>query len=102
MSSIKDYKKLKDFAVMMNICFVCCSGIVMADPKIDKAGNTILALCRNLGYWLCIIMCTLEVLRNLMQGDTRGIARIISKYAMGFGTLYFLPWLFDLIKSIFN
>lgn len=74
-----------------------------ADPmgKIDVAGNTILGIVRRIGYWCCILGCIMDIVKALMQGDTRSIGKIMMKYALAFGALYIFPWILDLIKSIF-
>jgi len=74
-----------------------------ADPlaKIDTAGSTILGIVRRIGYWCCILGCIIDIIKALMQGDTKSIAKIIMKYALAFGALYIFPWILDLIKSIF-
>lgn len=74
-----------------------------ADPlgKIDTAGNTILGIVRRIGYWCCIIGCIIDIIKALMNGDTKSIAKIMMKYALAFGALYIFPWILDLIKSIF-
>lgn len=74
------------------------------DPlsKVDKAGNTILGIVRRIGYWCCIIGCVIDVIKALMQGDTKSIAKIMMKYALAFGALYIFPWILDLIKGIFQ
>jgi hypothetical protein len=70
--------------------------------NIDAAGQKVLGVCRNVGYWVCLIMATIEIIKALMQGNTKSITPIITKYAVGYGALFFLPWIFDLIKSIFS
>lgn len=70
--------------------------------KIDKAGMTILNIVRTFGYWICIIMCIIEIIKSLMQGDTKSVGKIIAKYVIGFGSFFFLPWFFDVIKDIFK
>lgn len=70
--------------------------------KINKAGGNLLGVVRTFGYWVCLIMCVLEIIRTLMQGDTKSIGKIIVKYCIGFGSFYFLPWIFDLIKESFS
>jgi len=69
--------------------------------KIDKAGGTILQVARKIGYWVCIVGCIIDVLKALMQGDTKSIAKIMMKYALAFSSLYIFPWVLDLIKNIF-
>lgn len=73
----------------------------MSVAKIDKAGSTILGICRTIGYWACLISCICEIIKSLMQGDTKSIAKIMMKYALAFAALYFFPWLLDIIKDIF-
>lgn len=69
--------------------------------KIDKAGNTILGIVRKIGYWICIVGCIIDIIKSLMQGDTKSIAKIMMKYALAFAALYIFPWMLDLIKEIF-
>lgn len=76
--------------------------VVYANPSIDKAGGILLGLVQNFGYWVCLIMCAVEVIRTLMQGDTKSIGKVVAKYVTGFATFYFLPWLFDIIKTCFK
>lgn len=68
---------------------------------IDKAGNEILSLIRKVGYWVGIILCSKDVIKHCMRGHLESIGTIVAMYGMGFGVLYFLPWLFDLIKGLF-
>jgi hypothetical protein len=103
----KEVRKNKRFETMSAFVIgsLMYSEKVLAAPsntvKITEAGNTILDICREIGYWACLIMCILEIIKSLLQGDTKGISKIIAKYLLGFGALYLMPWLFDLIKSIF-
>ena len=68
---------------------------------IDAAGQKILDLIRRVGYWIAIILCSKDVLKHCMRGHVESIGSVIAMYGLSFGVLYFLPWLFDLIKSIF-
>ncbi|WP_051350722.1 hypothetical protein [Caloramator sp. ALD01] len=70
--------------------------------KVDKAGITILTIIRRVGYWACIILALMDIVKNLMEGDTKSIWETIAKYTVAFTTLYLLPWLFDLIAAIFK
>ena len=101
--NILNNKNLKKVMVVAMGSLMYCQNVLAATNtgKIDVAGIAILGICRQIGYWACIIMCCIEIIRSLMQGDTKGISKIISKYVLGFGALYLMPWIFDLIKSIF-
>ena len=117
-SNIKEYiankinnnsRLKKMFTFVAGSLLYCKSIAVNAAPKatdaiskIDTAGVTMLSLVRTIGYWICIIMCVVEILRALMQGDTKSIGKIIIKYILAFAAFYFLPWLFDIIKGVFS
>lgn len=77
--------------------FALTSGV----QAIDAAGQKILDLIRRVGYWIAIILCSKDVLKHCMRGHVESIGSVIAMYGLSFGVLYFLPWLFDLIKSIF-
>jgi len=99
----KNLKKITIFALAgLMYAEKALAATVDASKKINTAGSTIFEICRNIGYWACLIMCIIEIIRSLMQGDTKGISKIISKYVVGFGALYIVPWIFDLIKGIFS
>ena len=99
-------KKLKAMAT-----FVIANGLMIQKAfaettdvlnKIDVAGSTFLNIIQGFGYWACLIMCAIEIIRSLMQGDTKSIGKSVFKYILGFATFYFLPWLFNIIKAIFQ
>lgn len=76
--------------------------VLAADTSaIDKAGKEILNLIRKVGYWVGIILCAKDVIKQCMRGQTESVGTIVAMYGMSFGVLYFLPWLFDLIKGLF-
>ena len=68
---------------------------------IDAAGAKILELIRRVGYWVGIILCSKDVIKHVSRGHMEDIGGLVALYGLGYGILYFLPWLFDLIKSIF-
>lgn len=83
------------------------SSVVFADTsqaiaKIDKGGFMILGLFQTLGYWACIIICIMEILKTIMNGTNKDIGKIVLKYVGIFATLYFMPWAFDVIKEIMS
>lgn len=70
--------------------------------SLDKVGFTMLTIIRSFGYWVLLGMCLVEIIKSLMSGDQKGIGKIIVKYLLGFGALYFMPFLFDTVKEAFN
>lgn len=105
---LKDKKLLKKTVFLMGSLMFMQKNIYAATNTdvavngINKAGGTLLTLVQSFGYWGCILCCALEVLKDLMAQNTRDIGKTIGKYAVAFGTFYFLPWVFDIIKSCFN
>jgi len=97
--------KLKKTAIFVLGSLLYCSTALAkgADTaKINSGGMKILSLTRDIGYWIAIILASFEIIKNLMQGDTKSTGKSIMKYSLGYGSLYLLPWIFDLIKSIFS
>ncbi|KEI18236.1 hypothetical protein [Clostridium haemolyticum] len=102
---INNNSKLKKLSIFVLANMLYCKNALAKSTasvaKIDQAGNTILGICRTIGYWTCIIMCITSIIKELLQGDTKSIAKIITKYALAFSSLYLLPWILDIIKDIF-
>ena len=88
-------------ALTINLSTVSSFALAPGMQAIDVAGQKILDLIRRVGYWIAIILCSKDVLKHCMRGHIESIGSVIALYGMSFGVLYFLPWLFDLIKSIF-
>ena len=88
-------------ALTIDLTTVSSFALAPGVAAIDAAGQKILDLSRRVGYWIAIILCSKDVLKHCMRGHVESIGSVIALYGMSFGVLYFLPWLFDLIKSIF-
>ncbi|WP_346880533.1 hypothetical protein [Clostridium sp. UBA3061] len=73
-----------------------------ATGKISVAGNTIFGICKEAAFWICLIMCAIEIVKALMNGDTKSVSKVIAKYIVAYGAIYLLPWSFNLIKDIFG
>lgn len=89
-------------ALIVNLSTVNSFALSPRLGAIDKAGNEILTIIRRVGYWVGIILCAKDVIKHSMRGHIESIGTVVAMYGMAFGALYFLPWLFDLISSIFN
>jgi hypothetical protein len=70
--------------------------------KVDTAGGVILSVMRRIGYWVLLVMCILEVLKCVANGDTKEIGKIIMKYLLAFMVLFLIPWAFGLVIGIFS
>lgn len=89
-------------ALTVNLSTVSAFAAEPGTAAIDAAGQKILDLIRKVGYWIGVILCSKDVLKHCMRGHLDSIGSVIAMYGMSFGALYFLPWLFDIIKSIFG
>lgn len=99
-----NFKLKKTFIFVVGSLMYCQTVLAQGTSlgKINKGGLTILGLMQDIGYWIAIVMAAMEIIKNLMQGDTKSTGKSIIKYSLGYGSLYLLPWIFDLIKSIFS
>ena len=89
-------------ALTVNLSCINAFAVAPGAASIDAAGQKILDLVRKVGYWIGVILCSKDVLKHCMRGHLDSIGSVIAMYGMSFGALYFLPWLFDLIKNIFG
>ena len=89
-------------ALTVNLSCINAFAVAPGAAAIDAAGQKILDLVRKVGYWIGVILCSKDVLKHCMRGHLDSIGSVIAMYGMSFGALYFLPWLFDLIKYIFG
>ena len=89
-------------ALTVNLSCINAFAVAPGAAAIDAAGQKILDLVRKVGYWIGVILCSKDVLKHCMRGHLDSVGSVIAMYGMSFGALYFLPWLFDLIKNIFG
>ncbi|WP_142415376.1 hypothetical protein [Hathewaya massiliensis] len=100
----KDKNIEKVFIFMLGSAMYCQNVMAYnADlSKVNKAGSVILNIIQTFGYWACIGLCIVDLLKHLFDGDTKNTGKIISRYVVAFSAFYVVPWLFDIIKSIFK
>lgn len=95
------YKLFFIFIIASGLLVLNSTQVLAVDTsKIDSAGSTLLTIVRTAGYWFCIILACKDIVGALIEGNTKAVGQIVVKYIVGFGALYALPWVFDLIKEI--
>ncbi len=103
-------KKFKGFLVagLATGLFIINNNVVFAaNPNlsgIDKMGQTFLHIIQSAGYWICLVMALVTILREITKGgDNFGqIGKVILRYIIAFSALYFLPYFFDIVKECFK
>jgi hypothetical protein len=85
-----DNKLKKQVVFVLGSIFYVQDIVHAADglDKIDIGGRKILAIVQKIGYWVCLVGCIIDIVKSLMQGDTRSIAKIMMKYGLAFASLY--------------
>lgn len=68
---------------------------------LNEAGEQLLSIGKDIGYWVCIIMCIYEMVKNLIQGDTKDTARILIKYSIAYASLFIIQRILDFIRYNF-
>lgn len=92
--------------VLFTIAGLNYANTVLADTnvaveKINTGGFMILGIVQTIGYWLCLIGCIMEILKSIMNGSSKDVGKIMLKYLLVFGSLYLMPFGFNLIREIF-
>jgi hypothetical protein len=100
----EDYKKIKNgklekitIFLMANILWV----EKVSAAGVDPAGQKLIGILQNIGYYACIIMCMIDILKALMHGDVKGINAIVAKYVIAYAALFGLPLLFSFVRGLF-
>jgi len=72
---------------------------VAATKGPDKLGWLLLGLIREWAYWVLLLWCIVEVIRNGISGDGKKTLPTIMKFVIIFASMYFIPSLFNAIKE---
>ena len=74
-----------------------------SDPlaKLDTLGIRFLGIVQHFGYYICMIMCVVDIIKSLMNGDTKGAGKIFMRYLIAFMALYGVKFAFDQVKFVF-
>lgn len=70
--------------------------------KIDSLGGKFLSLARAGGYWIIVIVATIDIIKSAMRGGKNQIGSTVVKYILIYTSMYLLPELFDLIRGVFS
>lgn len=65
----------------------------------DSLGRLFWGYVKVIARWGCLIMCGIDIVKNLNNGDVRGLGRVIAKYVIAYAAIVYLPWLFDQIDG---
>ncbi|OPX47856.1 hypothetical protein [Clostridium thermobutyricum] len=72
---------------------------------IDKLGNTLLYLVRKSGRWVCLVLGLINVIKVGLSGGNEkagDVVKVLGKYILIYATLYFFPYVLDLIEDCFR
>ncbi|MGL4875201.1 MAG: hypothetical protein ACRC30_11195 [Clostridium sp.] len=71
---------------------------------IDKLGNVLLDLVRKSGRWVCLVLGLVNVVKvGLSGGNEKAgeVIKVLGKYVLIYATLYFFPYLLDIMEEAF-
>lgn len=106
LQKIMSNEQLNKIAIITTAAALHFQKLVLANTdglaKIDAIGFKFLTVIQHIGYWVCIIMCLVEIIKNVSSGDYKKIGAIIAKYLLILAALYGLQWAFDFIRSVFQ
>lgn len=71
-----------------------------AISRIDTLGKQLWKLICVIGYWTVLLTTSKECIKEALNGDKRRVGNEVIKGVMIMAVIYFLPELFDMMKSI--
>ena len=69
--------------------------------KIDALGGKFLSLARAGGYWIIVIVATIDIIKSAMRGGKSRIGSAVVRYIWIYASMYLLPELLDVIRGGF-
>lgn len=95
---------------VLSLAFINMANKVYADSgtlgditgKINITGNMFLDVVQTVARWTCLVMALVEITKNIMNGNTKDIAKIMFKYLIAFASTFLMPFAFDLVEQIFK
>jgi hypothetical protein len=71
-----------------------------ANEKINLIGRELWKLIQTLGYWTTLLITAKKCLTDAISGNSQAVGNTVMKGVMIMAIMYYLPELFDLMKSI--
>ena len=95
------YEELIAKSLIIGLGIVLYANPVLAagDP-FSKVGTKFLGYARSLGYWSCLVMSIVSIVKAALEDNPMGAWKKVLGYLLAFASLYFLPQLFDSLKEI--
>lgn len=111
LNHLKKHKRLY-FKLVMIVAMMFMSGYINpahaaaivdvseAVQKINTLGEQLLTLMQTIAYWTMIVLTGKECLSEALNGNKKGVGNAAIKGIMVMAVIYFLPDLFDMMKSL--
>lgn len=100
---LRNKRIAKVAVVSLGIMFYICSpSPVYAATGFEALGNRFWGYVKIIARFGCLILCGLEIMKDLNAGDTKSIAKILFKYILAYLVVVGLPWVFDEIDATFK
>lgn len=104
---ISDKAMTKNTVMILGSLLYIQNSLVLADSGVttplDNLGFRVLGIIQGIGYWVCLIMCIKEIIKSVYSGgQAKDVGSIIIKYLVVFGSLHFVPRIFDEIPACLN
>lgn len=85
--------------LIYNLCPLDVFAISNPEDKANEMGKTVWNVIMVIGYWICAIYAAKDIIREIAQGNTKDIIKVVTKYVIGFALLIFFLDILDFIKS---
>lgn len=75
------------------------SGIDKSLAKADQMGRSIWKILLSIGYWVCAIYASKDMIADMASSDIKEIVKTAIKYLVGYALIFFFIDMLDLIRS---
>lgn len=108
LSNLQLKRKLMCITPALTICMLNTSvyasklGTEKLKVKVNSTGNQIIDVVQLFIYWITLVCALVDIAKTVKKQDIAGVAAIVLKYGAMMGAGYAMPWLWDIIKDIFQ
>ena len=93
----------KKILILTIILILVATMVYAADTaKLDSAGKQILNILYSFAFWGLTIKALFECIKLGFAGNVKGAIDKALGYAVLYALVFFIPWIFELIRSIFS
>lgn len=104
----KEKKVLVSISAAIGICWYNVNlyakelNIGEVKGKLSSVGMPLIELAQLFIYWITLLCALIDIAKSIKKQDVSGVVAIVIRYGSMLAAGYAMPWIWELIKSLFQ